>query len=331
MGRNRKTRKDLPKRVYFNHGAYFFVDRAGKWHALGKDYYQAMIKFAEVNSRPQAAADTLAAIMERYIKEVIPKKAERTQKDNLSEIDLLKKAFGHMRPEEVTPPDVYAYMDARPPVRANREKALLSHVFSYAIRWGLATDNPCRHVKRNPEKPGGKYAEQWQYDAVYPVMPPAVQVAMDIARITGLRQGDILQLKLTDCREEGLQVKVSKTGKTLLFAWTDELNEAIERAKTLPSKIGTMWLIHTQSGQPYTGSGFRTIWQRTIRKAMADKKNPLPKGARFAFKDLRTTAGTDSEDEALLGHQDKRILHRHYKVKPTKVTPIKPPKKPGAA
>lgn len=34
---------------------------------------------------------------------------------------------------------------------ANREKALLSNVFSYAIRWGVAKDNPCRHVKRNPE------------------------------------------------------------------------------------------------------------------------------------------------------------------------------------
>jgi hypothetical protein len=53
MRRKRQTGKDLPQRVYYNHNAYFFADRAGRWHNLGQDYHQAMVKYAEINIQPR--------------------------------------------------------------------------------------------------------------------------------------------------------------------------------------------------------------------------------------------------------------------------------------
>jgi hypothetical protein len=44
---------------------------------------------------------------------------------------------------------------------------------------------------------------------------------------------------------------------------------------------------------------------------------------RFAFKDLRTTAGSDASDDNLLGHEDRRTLYRHYKRKPLKAIPLR--------
>lgn len=188
-------------------------------------------------------------------------------------------------------------MSRRPPVSANREKALLSHIFSYAIRWGVARDNPCRHVKRNTEKPAGRYIDPAQYQVVYSIMPELVQCAMDIALLTGLRQGDLLKLKRTDCKEDGLLVGTSKTGRTLPFTWTEELREAIDRANKMPSLISTLWILHTRQGQPYTSDGFRTIWQKTMLNALRDER--LSPEIRFAFKDLRTTAASDSTDDNL--------------------------------
>ncbi|ADE14129.1 integrase family protein [Nitrosococcus halophilus Nc 4] len=320
MGRKRKGRKDLPQRVYHNHNTYFFVDRQGKWHNLGRDYHQAMVRYAEINTQPRPMM-TLGQVMDRYQKEVIPKKAPRTQKDNLKQLVPLRAVFGHMPPNDLTPPEIYAYMDRRPPVSANREKALLSHIFSYAIRWGAAKDNPCRHVKRNTETPSGRYVDPEQYRLVYDVMPEVVQCAMDIALLTGLRQGDVLKLKRTDCKEEGLLVGTSKTGRTLMFSWTEDLREAINRAQNLPSTIATLWILHTKHGQPYTGDGFRTLWQKAMRKAIQEGR--LDPSMRFAFKDLRTTAGSDASDDNLLGHEDRRTLYRHYKRKPLKVTPLR--------
>ena len=142
MGRKRTKRKDLPQRVYFQHGGYYFVSRDGKWNNLGRDYVDAMTAYAKLNSVPRTVTN-MGALFDRYEREVIPAKAPRTQKDNVKELRFLRHAFGHMNPNSITPQDIYAYMDARKaPVRANREKALLSHVFSYAIRWGVVADNP---------------------------------------------------------------------------------------------------------------------------------------------------------------------------------------------
>jgi integrase len=152
-------------------------------------------------------------------------------------------------------------------------------------------------------------------------MPPVIQCAMDIALLTGLRQEDILKLKLTDCKEEGLLVNTGKTGRKLLFSWTEELKEAIIRAQQLPSKIETLWIIHNRHGQSYTSNGFKTIWYKAMRKAI--QEGSLDQKVKFAFKDLRTTAGSDASDDNLLGHEDRRTLYRHYKRKPLKVTPLR--------
>lgn len=95
MGRTRKSRKDLPQRVYFNHGSYYFIDRQGRWHNLGRAYHQAMVSYAEINTRP-GPITTLGQVMDRYQREVIPTKAARTQKDNLKQLQPLRAVFGHM-------------------------------------------------------------------------------------------------------------------------------------------------------------------------------------------------------------------------------------------
>ncbi|MDZ7804700.1 tyrosine-type recombinase/integrase [Thiohalophilus sp.] len=297
--------------------APILVDRSNKWHKLGKSLHEALQAYADMN-HATGPITTLGHVMDRYRREILPSKAVSTQKTQAREIGTLRQVFGHMRPDDVTPQHIYTYLDQRPPIKGNREKSLLSHIYSSAIRWGAAADNPCRLVKRNPEKPRTRYVTDQEYLAIRDIMPAAVQLAMDLAIATGLRQGDILSLTLANWSDDGLTVKTGKTGKTLIYQRTAELAAIIEQCKKLPSRISTLYLIHNRHGQPYTGDGFRAIWQRRMRQAVADGLIT----ERYTFHDLRAKAGSESDDDRLLGHQNPATLHRVYKRAPVRVTPI---------
>ncbi len=142
---------------------------------------------------------------------------------------------------------------------------------------------------------------------------------MDIALMTGLRLGDVLSLQLQNITKAGLEVRTGKTGKELVFEWTPELRASVDRAIALRGNAASMFLICSGRGHRYTTDGFKSIWQRLIKKCLADSVIDHT----FQFRDLRGKTGSDAEDENLLGHQDKRTLQRHYKRKPQKVTPLR--------
>jgi integrase len=191
---------------------------------------------------------------------------------------------------------------------------------SYAIRWGAVDDNPCRLVKGNVEKPRNRYISDDEYIAVYELAPDVVQAAMRLALITGLRQGDLLALRLQNLTDDGLEVETNKTGRRLLFEWTPDLREAVNQAKNLPRDVRGMFLLCTKRGRRYTSSGFQSIWQRVMRNAM--ERQVISE--RFTFHDIRAKTGSESKDDNLLGHRNQRTLSRHYKRKALRVTPLTP-------
>jgi len=317
--------RKLPPRVYQKHGAFFYVTNPDrKWIRLGQsesEMYQALAKLKTTDVRQ----GLMSEFFERYEKEIIPTKAPRTQIDNLSEIKNLKQAFGKMRPEHIKPKHVYAYMDARgakAKTRANREKSLLSSIFSYLIRWGVVEDNPCKNVKGFQEKARNRYVEDWEYEAVLSLASPVLRAAMEIAATTGMRQGDILKLKYNDLTENGVPVTQNKTGKKQIFEWTPALKEAIQSAKQHPRHADSLiYIIANERGQQYTSEGFKCNWQRLMNKALETGVI----NERFTFHDLRAKAGSDAEDNAqkLLGHASATTTKRVYERKPSMVKPIR--------
>lgn len=318
MGRKRKHRKDLPERMYFNHGSYYYGNKNGTWDNLGRDLNKALKKYADIVTSP--VPGRMSEIMDLYMKEWAPfNKRPRTIKNNEKELIPLKTAFGHMEPEEITPTFIYQYMDQRPKVAANREVALLSSVFKFAIRKGAASTNPCKFVSRNTERPRDRQPTNKEYETVYNFASPAIQCAMELARQTGLREGDILSLnERENVREDGLFAPTSKTGKKLLFTWTDELRSLVDRCRAIrpESKNLRLYLVCNRQGQRYTEDGFRTEWSKAVKKAVQAGMEP------FQFRDIRSLAADLSESPTeLLGHDDPKVTNRVYRRAPRKVKP----------
>lgn len=57
---------------------------------LGNDYVLAIRKWADLEQveAPKAAAITFRQVAERYMREILPGKATRTQSDNLKEMEM---------------------------------------------------------------------------------------------------------------------------------------------------------------------------------------------------------------------------------------------------
>src|SRR5215469_14786892 len=151
MGRRRKRDKHLPQRVYLDHGTYWFRPKQGKPVNLGRDLADALTRYASIIGA-QWSGRTLGDVIDRYRLEVLPlKRSERTREDEARSLDKLKCVFGHMPPDHVSAQALYKYQDTRRskdgkpvPVAARHEVVLLGHVFSKAIRWGVASTNPVR-------------------------------------------------------------------------------------------------------------------------------------------------------------------------------------------
>ena len=308
MGRPRKHRLDLPERVYFHHGKYFYVKPDGKWENLGNDYAKAMAAWAtKIDHAPQAAT-TIGELLDRYLLEVVPNKAERTQADNRQEVRFLRTFFGRMVCTHVEPRHIAEYVDKRAAkTRANREVALLSHAFNKARLWGICTSNPCSVPGiRNAERARDRYVTDQEIENFKKECPSWLKDYVDLKLLLGLRQGDMLKLSWLNVAESSISVATQKTSKRLAIQRTPEINEILDR---LPK--GSQTLFATRSGSMYSLRGFKSTWQRAMAKYVSAG------GQRFTEHDLRGKVATDIADpvaaKALLGHTKMAMTEAYIK------------------
>ncbi|MBK3431440.1 tyrosine-type recombinase/integrase [Pseudomonas fluorescens] len=308
---------------------------------LGGDLDQAKVEWARLERRaPPKPSHLLGSLFDRYVKEIIPTKGLRTQSDNMKELKQLRKAFEKAPIDSITPQVVAQYRDARTAkVRANREIALLSHMFTIAREWGLTSNaNPCFGVRRNKEKPRDYYAGDIVWNAVYTEAVQELKDAMDLAYLTGQRPADVLKVATTDLNREFLGVTQGKTDKKLRLQLEDGgvqsalsafIDDLLERRAL--NGIKTSRLITNASGLRMSQQMLRNRWDeardKASTKAAADGDSSLAVLIRqFQFKDIRPKAASEIElthASRLLGHSTEEMTKKVYRrvgeiVKPTR-------------
>lgn len=171
MGRIKTVHTDLPPRMVARVMAkgrrLYYYNMGGKRIPLGDDLNIAREKLAELEAN-KIIPDTFRAIAERYRAEVLPKKSSKTAQSQSNQLEKLIQEFGKFSLNNISTLQVKKYLESRTAkVAANREIALLSHIWNTATGWGLTNqENPCLGVNRNRESPkypefGGKTPITW--------------------------------------------------------------------------------------------------------------------------------------------------------------------------
>lgn len=350
--RPRKTaNRDLPPRMIRRErkrksGAiwvsYYYdgrtTDGKRKEIPLGNDLDEAKVEWARLDRKAvPKPAHLMGRLFDDYETKIMPGLTRGTQDDYRKGLKQLRNSFEQAPVDAMTPQVIAQYRDTRSAkVRANREIALLSTIFTHAREWGLTEKaNPCSRLRRNKEVPRDFYAGNIVWDAVYEEADQELKDAMDLAYLSGQRPGDVLKASKTDINSGFLRVGQDKTGKLLrirldqskLGVFLDELQN-----RRAAAGITTSALITNKNGLRMSYAMLRNRWDEAREKAAVkvatDGDTALAATIRqFQFRDIRPKAASEIEDltdaSRLLGHSKEETTKRIYRrvgeiVKPTK-------------
>lgn len=365
MNRPRTTGQHLPPRMlerrktlksgkvwvgYYYNGR----DEAGKRVEvpLGTDLAVAKAKWAELERKPApvGSASRMDMAWTKYLADIMPTKAPKTQREQAHEVERLRAYFRGAEFEQITPAHVAQYRDGRrtkartlasgqvmpakpAPVAANRELALFSHYWNKAREWGYTqAANPVQGVSKNRERPRAFYADDAIWHAVRDQAATELQDAMDLAYLSGQRPADVLRFSSRDLVDDALQVKQGKTGKLLRILLTDaatgqrsQLGLLVDRLRA--RTVRSAWLINTPAGQPLSLAMLRLRFNAARDQAAAAHPELAERIRAFQFRDARPKAASEidrlDDAAALLGHSDRQITKTVYRrvgerVKPTR-------------
>ena len=318
---------------------HFYYDHGGKPRQetpLGSDYGTAIQRWAEferARSEDTTKLITFRHVTDAYRRDVIVKKARRTQEDNAKELSKLLEFFddppGPL--DRITPQHVRQYIHWRTKsgsafIRANREKALLSHIWNFARDRGhTALPNPCAGIAGNKERGRDVYVEDDQLQAIKAKASPALVDLMDLLYLTGQRPSDVLGLDEFAIKDGVMRFRQGKTGAKVGIEIVGELAAVVKRlrARKDACTVHDLRLVVNEHGRALT----LAAWSRQFAAAC---KAAGVSGVQL--RDLRAKAATDKAERSgdirqaqrQLGHTTVTMTE-HYtrKRKGDKVTPTR--------
>ncbi len=283
----------------------------------------------------------MGRLFDDYESKVMPGLTKGTRDDYVKGMKQLRKAFEDAPVDAMTPQQIAQYRDTRTAkVRANRELALLSTVWTYAREWGLTDKaNPCSGLRRNKETPRDFYAGDVVWSAVYEVAPQELKDAMDLAYLTGQRPADVLKSSSTDLNNGFLSVGQGKTQKRLRIRLLDGEEASVLSVfldallkRKADAGIRTSTLITNKAGLRMSNQMLRNRWDEAREiaavKAAASGDTALAASIRlFQFRDIRPKAASEIEDinkaSRLLGHSTEEMTKKVYRRVGEVVSPTK--------
>jgi len=344
MRKRNKENMGLPSRWRYYHGAYYYQVPPGEeilWEGkqqfrLGSALTEAYRNFAERVSWKDDV-NSMCELLDRYLIEVVPLKAPATQRSNRIGIKRLRGFFAGNPVQAIRPKHIYSFREIcnkrHGAISCNRDLEVLSHAFTKAIEWGVIDEHPMvgKKVTKNPAARRKRYVEDWEVVQFLSIASPFLQMYIELKLILGLRKGDMLSIMHACMASDGLHVTPRKTAassaRSIIYEWTPDLRLAIQSIVKRKGNMESPYLFCTRQGLPYikedgTTSGFDSIWQRTMYKAL----NSTNLVERFTEHDLRAKVASDtSADHAkeLMGHSDSKITDRVYRRKTEVIQPAR--------
>ena len=321
MGRKRDTlaATGLPRYMYLRRRSYYFRPPMPprKWISLGGDLPSALGRYAELmlackeTSAEPVRPRTFLDVALIYATRELPRKAPETQRVNKLEIANLIAVFGEMPIDQIVPVDIRNYLDKRgesAEVRANREIAVMSHIFNRAREWGyLDSTNPCAGVRKFKETGREIYVSDADYKRVWDQACWPTQDLMDTIYLLGQRPQDVYALTIDDVSTTEIPMKQRKTGHRLRIEIAGEVAVLIRRLLARFRKLSVSALLVNERGEAFTPGMLKKRFNKARTAA----------GVSFQLRDLRAKNATDTDDLALaqrrLAHTSRSTTERYVR------------------
>lgn len=204
-----------------------------------------------------------------------------------------------------------------------RAADLIVAVFSMILAFGADRED----IERNPLEGVGKLANSTRRDIIWTdeqvaafkaKAPSRMVLALELARWTGQRQGDLLRLTWSAYDGTHIALRQGKTGAQVRVKVAAEL-----KARLDAEKRRAVTIITNRAGLPYT-EGFRASWRKAV--AASGVSGVTFHDLRGTFVTLAYRNGASIKEIAeVTGHSERdaeRIIRKHYLQSDSAVTKL---------
>lgn len=279
----------------------------------------------------EAKRRTMAELIDRYIKDVLPNKSTKAKQDKNQQTQMLwwKEQIGHVTLADVTPTLLAECRDnflntplgngkRRAPATVVRYMAVLSHAFTMAVNeWGWLEDSPMRKVRKPVEARGRvRFLSEEERKALLdacrnstcPYLYPVVVLALS----TGMRKGEIMTLRWQDVDfSRGLiSLHETKNGERRAVPLVGHALEELRKLGKVRNLHSPFIFPASERGQSDRPFDIHAPWQRALKEAKLED---------FRFHDLRHSAASYlamngaslAEIAEVLGHKTLQMVKRY--------------------
>jgi integrase len=271
-------------------------------------------------NREARAAATVNDLCDRFEQDYLPRKRRSTQLCYKQQITTdIRPALGRMKVAAVGFTDVDAWhrkISTRAPTQANRALALLSRMFSLAIRWGLRTDNPCKGIERNQENKRQRYLsgpELTRLTGALSELPDqGAANAIRLLLLTGARRGELLAARWRDIDlNAGVWTKPASTTKQARLHRVPLSEAAVRLLAGMREQAGgdAEWVFPASRTLGHR-TDIREAWEAL--RAAADIPEVRVHDLRHSYASVLASQGLSLPIiGALLGHASPTTTHRY--------------------
>jgi integrase len=287
-------------------------------------------------------AKTVADLCDRFIEDYLLRKRPSTVRNYKAAIETyVRPALKHHKVTEVTFSDIDGLhrkitkggkRGRGAPYIANRTVAILSKMFSQAMRWGWRADNPAKGIERNHEEKRERYLSAAEIAALgKALIEHEDKQAANIVRLlmlTGARKGEVLSMRWQDLDlEAGVwtkpsahtkqkaehRVPLSAPAKQLLSELSDSAGEA--GGFVFPGRLGGHRVEFKRAWREMCVAA-QLVDTKTVRDAAGERKILRPSARihdlRHTYASVLASAGLSLPIiGALLGHTQVATTARY--------------------